>query len=303
MSVAVINRLKQIAVFCQVIDSGTMRAAAETLNMTPPAVSQHIKQLEEELGVSLIHRSTRRISLSEAGRRYYQHGKKMLSAAEDAEDAVSELRLTIDGDLRIAAPVGLAADPLANALKKVVADNPRLNITLVANDHDIDLVSEQIDIAIRVGEPKQSNFIFHPFGRAGKHIFASPDYLKKNGNPVIPEDLKKQCWLGISGKNDFSTLELFHANGESYNYTPNYRMQFNNLNSLICHVKEGIGMAVLPELEVRHYIKTAQLVKILPTWQFKTSPIYALTIDRKQSFKIKTVLQALKKYFRIIEER
>ncbi|MCW7552450.1 LysR family transcriptional regulator [Endozoicomonas gorgoniicola] len=157
-----LNRLKQIAVFCQVIDNGTMRAAAEHLNMTPSAISQQLNLLEKELGITLIYRSTRRLSLSEAGERYYRHGKEMLTAAEDANDAISEIKSSLDGELRISAPVGLASLPLAQALKGLLIKNPGLKLTILANDHEINLVSEQIDIAIRIGKPSESSFVFYP---------------------------------------------------------------------------------------------------------------------------------------------
>lgn len=292
-----LNRLKQIAVFCQVIDKGTMRAAAEHLNMTPSAISQQLNLLEKELGVTLIYRSTRRLSLSEAGERYYQHGKEMLIAAEDANDAISEIKNSLDGELRISAPVGLASLPLAQALKDLLIKNPELRLTILANDHGINLVSEQIDIAIRVGEPSQSSFIFHPLGKVVKHIYASPMYLQKVGKPSVPNDLAKLCWLGFIGHDDFSSIELMHHIEDSYFYQPSYRMRFNDLNSLVCHVQEGLGAAVLPDLEVQHLVNSDKLIRILPEWQLSSLPLYALTIDRKQSYKVKAVLKVLKGFF------
>lgn len=297
MRITDLNRLKQIAIFCQVIDSGSMRAAADALKMTPPAISQHIKQLEQELGVSLIHRSTRKISLSEAGERYYQHGKRMLIAAGDAEDAVHEIKNTLAGDLRISAPVGLASQPLAKALKEILSNNPGLRVTVLASDQEIDLVNEQIDIAIRVGKPKESNFIFHLLQQATKHIFASPEYLLRMGTPVIPEELTEHIWLSFLGQVDFSSIELFHPSNRVYHYEPTYRLRLNNLNSLIGHVQEGLGLAVLPELEIEHLVHSGELIKVLPDWKMASIPLYALTIDRKQSYKVQTVLKALKTFF------
>jgi len=292
-----LNRLKQIAVFCQVIDNGSMRAAAEKLGMTPPAISQYISQLEKELGLPLIYRSTRRISLSEAGERYYRHGKKMLIAAEDADDAISEIKHTLEGELRISAPVGLASQPLAQALKSLLIKNPGLRLTVLASDCGISLVSEQIDIAIRIGEPEPSSFIFHSLGKTARHIYAGTQYLQQTGNPVIPEDLTKHHWLGLMSSSDFSAMELMHPGEENYSCQPAYRMRFNDLNALISHTQEGLGLAVLPALEVQHLVKTGALLKVLPDWQLNPLPLYALTIDRKQSYKVKAVLTALKDFF------
>ncbi|WP_281557009.1 LysR family transcriptional regulator [Thalassomonas sp. RHCl1] len=292
-----LNRLKQIAVFCQVIDNTSMRAAAEKLGMTPPAISQYISQLEKELGVILIYRSTRRISLSEAGERYYRHGKKMLMAAEDAHDAISEIKHSLEGELRISAPVGLASQPLAQALKGLLLKNPELRLTVLASDAGSNLVSEQIDIAIRIGKPESSSFIFHPLGKAARQIYASPEYLQQAGNPVTPEDIAKHRWLGLIGSSDFSAIELNHPGKANYDYNPPYRMRFNDLNALVSHVQEGLGLAVLPALEVQHLVKAGALLKVLPDWHLNTLPLYALTINRKQSYKVKAVLKALKDFF------
>ena len=303
MGISDLNRLKQIAIFCQVIDSGSMRAAAEALKMTPPAISQYIKQLEQELGVSLIHRSTRRISLSEAGERYYQHGKRMLIAAGDAEDAVHEIKNTLEGELRISAPVGLASQPLAKALKEILNNNPGLRLTVLASDQEINLVNEQIDIAIRAGKPKESNFIFHPLREATKHIYASPDYLQRMGTPVVPEDLPNHAWLGFLGQGDFSELQLTHPSNRRYSYEPEYQLRLNSLSSLTGHVQEGLGLAVLPELEIQHFVHSGELIKVLPDWKMVSIPLYALTIDRKQSYKVQAVLKALKTFFSTHQEQ
>ncbi|ABV35928.1 transcriptional regulator, LysR family [Shewanella sediminis HAW-EB3] len=293
-----LSRLKRIAIFCQVIDSGTMRGAAEKLGMTPPAVSQYISQLEAELEVTLIYRSTRKISLSEAGEQYYRHGKKMLSAAADAEEAINELKHSLNGELRVSVPVGLATKPIAQALKPLISTNPELNLTIIAHDQYIDLIEEKVDIAVRVGEPEDSNFIYHPLGSVRKHLFSSAEYLQKNGNPVTPDDLEKHSWLGLINKQTFSEIELHHPKHKPYRLTPKLRLRFNDLNSLICHVQEGFGIAVLPELEVLHLIESGELVRVLPCWSQGNHEIHALTINKKNPMKVRAVIKALKEYFR-----
>ena len=149
----------------------------------------------------------------------------------------------------------------------------------------------------RLGEPEESSFIFHPLGKTAKHIYASAEYLQKAGNPVTPEDLAKHSWLSLLSNSVFSTIDLLHPIKSNYSYEPSYRMRFNDLNSLVSHVQEGLGLAVLPELEIQHLVKEGTLIKVLPDWQLSDLPLYALTIDRKQSYKIKAVLRALKAFF------
>ncbi|MCW7552452.1 LysR substrate-binding domain-containing protein [Endozoicomonas gorgoniicola] len=128
-------------------------------------------------------------------------------------------------------------------------------------------------------------------------MYASPEYIQKAGKPLMPDDLAKHSWLGFVGHEDFSTIELMHHIENSYCYQPPYRMRFNDLNSLVCHVQEGLGVAVLPDLEVQHLVKSEKLIKLLPEWQLNRLPLYALTIDRKQSYKVQRVLKALKEFF------
>lgn len=298
MSIASLNRLKQMAIFCQVIDCGSMRAAGEKLGMTSSAVSQHITQLEGELGVTLIYRSTRKLNLSEAGERYYQHGKTALMAAEDAEDAINEVKHSLTGELRISTTTGIASAPLAQALVDLLESNSELKVIVLAQDQMIDLVSERIDIAIRVGEPEESNFIYHPLGSVQKNIYASTGYLKKYGNPVEPDDLKSHFWLGFLTNDNFSTIDLTHPNNQEFRYQPDYRMRFNDINCVVSHVQKGLGMAMLPDMEVRHLVASGELTQVLPEWVSGSHSLYALTINRKQSYKIKAAIKELKAYFK-----
>lgn len=297
MAISSINRLRQMAIFCHVIESGSMRAAGDKLGLTPSAISQHLTQLESELEVTLIYRSTRKLSLSEAGQRYYQHVKKMLMSASDADDAINEVKHSLEGDLRISAPVGLAARPLAKALQRLLEGNAGLSITVLAHDRSIDLVAEQIDIALRVGKPVESNHIYHALGNISKGIYASPEYLKKRGNPVSPNELTDHLWLGSISKGDFSDIALTHTNDQSFNYKPKYRMQFNDINVLTQHIQQGFGLGVLPDLEVQHLVEAGMLIRLLPEWTTQAHNLYALTIDRKQSYKVNAALKELKTYF------
>ncbi|MBL4822155.1 MAG: LysR family transcriptional regulator [Colwellia sp.] len=292
-----LNRLKLIAIFCRVIDSGSMRKAAKTLGITAPAVSQFIGQLEAELAITLIYRTTRKISLSEAGKQYYREGKLILIAAENADNVINELKQSLQGELRISLPVGLATTPIAEALTPLLRDKPELNLSIIASDEYIDPVEERIDISMRVGKPEDSGLIYHHFANPVKHIFASPSYLKTHGIPVIPADLDKHTWLGL--RHNSSLNEMYFTQPEKIKtaYTPKLRMKFNDLNSMIAHVKQGFGLAVLPKLEIKHLLKSGELVSVLDDWSMEGYHLYALTMDKNLSMKVKVALDMLKEYF------
>ncbi|WDD97102.1 LysR substrate-binding domain-containing protein [Thalassomonas actiniarum] len=141
-------------------------------------------------------------------------------AAEDARDAIRKIKHSLEAELRISAPVGLASQPLAQALKGLQLKNPGLRLTVPASDAGSNLVSEQIDLAIRTGKPESSSFIIHPLGKAARQIYASPEYLQQAGNPVTPKDIVKHRWLGLIGSSDLSAIELNHPGKANYDYNP-----------------------------------------------------------------------------------
>lgn len=302
MAQQLLNRLKLIGVFCHVVESGSMREAAVKLGISPPAVSQFMTQLENDLGLTLLYRSTRRINLSEAGEKYYEWGKKMLAAAEQAEDVISQSKSTISGELRVALPVGLAARPVAQALIKVFDEHKELRLSIIARDTDIDFIQERVDILVDCGVPSDSNYIYHQLGKNNIVLCASPTYLKKAGNPVTPEELSEHTWLGMNqteSKGILSCIKLHHAKAESFTLKPACRFTFNDMNSLISHVQQGYGLALLPQLEVSELLEQGELVNLLPDWKMDSYDIFALTADKMYSTKVKIALDALRNFFSV----
>lgn len=300
MAQKLLNRLKLIGVFCHVVESGSMREAAVKLGISPPAVSQFMTQLENDLGLTLLYRSTRRINLSEAGEKYYEWGKKMLSAAEQAEDMISQSKSTISGELRIALPVGLAARPVAQALAPLFDEHKELRLSIIARDKGIDFIQERVDILVDCGTPTDSNYIYHQLGKNSVALCASPTYLKKAGNPVTPEELSQHSWLGMNqseSKGVLNNIKLHHAKYESFTLKPKCRFSFNDMNSLISHVQLGYGLALLPLLEVKELIAEGELVSLLPDWKMDSYDIFALTADKKYSTKVKIALDVLRNFF------
>jgi DNA-binding transcriptional LysR family regulator len=293
-----LGRLKLSGIFCQVVESGSMTKAAREMNMSASAISQFINQLETELNTALLYRSTRKITLSEAGKAYYAQSKKMLQAGLNAENSIHEMQKTLSGVVRIALPVGLATSVIAEALFELVTQQPDLRINLLASDDIIDPVSERVDISIRVGTLSDSSLFLHKLGKGDKHIFASPSYLTRYDYPSEPQDLNNHIWLGFARKGPLNNIKITHPKYNDVTLSNSLKIEFNDLNSLISHVKQGVGIAVLPMLEIQEYIDSGQLVKILPQWRLPQHEINALIINKNPSYKVRAVLDALKKYFK-----
>ena len=188
------DQLKRMAVFAEVVAAGSLTAAARRLGMTPSAVSQHLRQLEGALGLALLHRSTRKLTLTEAGARYIEGCTAMVAAARAAEQALERHRDEPEGELRIAAPIGFGG-LLARALAPL-RRHPRLTLQLLLDDALVDLIEARVDIALRAGSLPDSSLVARRLGSMGAQMCAAPAYLAERGWPGTPQDLAQHDWLG-----------------------------------------------------------------------------------------------------------
>src|SRR6201747_2373885 len=186
--------LKPLAVFAEVVDAGSMSAAARRLGMSPSAVSQTIRALEQQGGVTLLHRSTRKLALTDAGERYYPHCRRMLEAARAATASLQQARARPRGGLGVSAPVGFAGH-VAPALAPLLDAAPQLRLRLLVDDAMIDLIDARIDVAIRIGRLADSTWIARRLCEFDPILCASPDYLARAGTPTTPQQLPAHQWL------------------------------------------------------------------------------------------------------------
>ena len=204
------DRLRRMAVFARVVEARSISAAARELGMSPSAVSQQLRALERELAVVLLHRSTRRLTLSEAGQVFYEGCAAMTLAARQAEIRLAELRDELVGELRVAAPAGLAARHLA-ALATLLKAHPRLRLRLFADDERIDLIESRIDLAIRVAHPQRmldSSLVARPLADLQEVLIAAPGYLAQRGTPADAEALARHEWLLLTPLGEPQFLDL-----------------------------------------------------------------------------------------------
>ncbi|WP_201305564.1 LysR family transcriptional regulator [Alcanivorax sp. S71-1-4] len=295
------QHLRQMAIFARVVEAGAMRRAAESLGMTASAVSQQMRALETSLGLPLLHRSTRRLTMTEAGERYYQHCARMLAAARDAEDVVAALRDSLTGELRITAPVGLAGAPLADALSPLLINHPQLNLSILATDERIDLIHERIDIAVRVGTLPYAGFIAHPLAEFPMLLCAAPAYLDRLGTPGNTADLSRHHWLVLSQVAGQRQLTLHHRQGRTEKLRVSPRVLCNNLNVARHFARRGLGLCLLPWHEARVALASGELVHVLPDWAPPPMPAWALTLERETPAKVSAALALLKRHFHTLQ--
>ena len=291
------DKLRRMALFARVVETGAMSAAARELGMSTSAVSQQIRQLEGETGVVLLHRSTRKLTLSEAGAAFYEGCAEMVKAAQSAEQRLAELRDAAVGELRIAAPVGFAGTHLAGALAPLLQKNPGLRLRLFIEDRRIDLIEERIDLAIRIGALADSTLVARELASWEMVLCAAPSYLARAGMPQSPADLLAHDWLVLTVLETPHQLELAGPKGESFKARVEARVASTNSRSLREMALMGAGIARQPLPDVEEELREGKLIRLLPQWLVPAIGVYAVTPQRDAlPAKVRHAIDALRRY-------
>ena len=325
--------LKPLAVFAEVVDAGSMSAAARRLGMSPSAVSQTIRALETHGGVTLLHRSTRKLALTEAGERYYPHCQRMLEAARAAAQSLQTARDAPTGELRVSAPVGFAAH-IAPALAPLLAEAPQLRLRLLVDDAMIDLIDARIDVAIRIGRLADSSWVARRLCDFETILCASPEYLARAGTPATPQQLPAHQWLafgrdvtvgvpkeGLTAAAHESarslskgaastsqpvamTLDAHAATGERQRVHVQARIASNNQISLQQMCEHGLGIAHLARADASPALARGDLVRVLPGWRFGSMPVWAVTPrrDEAEAAKVRAAVDYFRRWFAALPE-
>lgn len=285
-----LDQIRRMAVFATVVQQGSFGAAARQLCTSTSAVSQQLRALERELGVTLLHRSTRHQSLTPAGERFLTGCAAMLSAATQAQDQLAQLRDAPEGELRIAAPVGFAKH-LGPALAALMQANPGLRLHLEVEDRFTDLVARRIDLAIRFGRLPDSQWVAQRIGLKRLGLFAAPAYLARIGLPVRLEDLAGADWLLL--REDTAPGPAPYG----LPLQPAARISCNNQLSLQQLCEAGQGVAGLGLDDVAESVQAGRLLRLLPELALPELPIHALVPQRDaQPAKVRHAIAALKAY-------
>lgn len=289
------DQLRRYAIFAAVVEAGTMTGAAKALGMTPSAVSQHIGQLESLLGLTLLHRSTRRLSLTEAGEVVWQGCQSLQQTLNQTELRLSEVRDSLLGEVRITAPVGMAGQPLALALSPLLQAHPGLCIQIIADDEKRDLIAERIDVALRVGTLPDSTLVARKLGQTRMLLCAAPAYLARKGTPRTPADLATHDWL--CGDMLGSGLLLLDERGGEHRVRFKPRVLCNNVLPLRQFALAGQGISLQPEGEVAEDLAQGRLLALLPGFRVPPMEIHAITPQREIPEKVRRVITALRSHF------
>lgn len=257
------DRFESIRAFLQVADSGSFTAAAERLAVTKSRVSKQIQALERHLGARLLHRTTRRLTLTEAGERYYERCAPLLEALAEADRSVSDLHALPRGTLRVNVPVSFGQQHLAPVLPGFLARQPALTLDVTLNDRFVDLVHEGYDAAVRIGQLQESSLIARRIARCELWLCAAPDYLARRGMPRGVADIEPREALAYTHSPHAGSWQLTDPAGVSRRITVAGRLRANNGELLLAAAERGTGLALLPDFIAAGSVAAGRLQRVL----------------------------------------
>ncbi|MDY7025817.1 MAG: LysR family transcriptional regulator [Pseudomonadota bacterium] len=278
--------------FVAVADHQSFTKAAQQLGLSTAHVSRQVRMLEERLGIDLLHRTTRRVGLTEAGQLYYQQCQPLLEGLQHAEEAVNELRTTPRGRIRLTAPVHWSEQHLAPVLNAFLHEYPEIALHCELTNQKLDVIHEGIDLAIRLGTLDNPQLIARQLGERRLHVCASPDYLNKHGVPRVLADLAQHdCLLG--------TYDYWRFyDGEERIIKLSSRLRCNSGNALLDAALRGLGIVQLPDYYVADALEDGRLIEVLTEFMPKNEGIWALyPPGRNLSPKVRVLLDYLSEKF------
>ncbi len=292
------EKFEDIQAFVSVVDAGSFTAAARRLDSAKSAVSRRVSALEERLGVQLLHRTTRSLSLTETGRSFYEYGARILADLEEAEAAVQQQHGELRGTLRFAMPLSFGVRHMCKPIAMFTKQHPGLRFELDLNDRRVDLIEDNFDIALRIGRLQDSSLIARKLFDVRAVICASPNYLSAHGTPKTPDDLRRHQYLGYSNLPDPDKWEYEDRDGERGTISLENSMTSNSGDFLCNAAAHGMGIVVQPTFIVAQAIRSGNLVPLLSTYSLPVMPAYALyPATRHLSFRVRAFIDFLVERF------
>ncbi len=275
------DSLTDIAVFVQVVDSGSFTRAAERLNISKSVVSKYVTRLEDRLGARLLNRTTRRLSLTEVGRVLYERSRKGLADIEDAQAEVSLLQGEPRGTLRINAPMSFGILHVAPALSEFLKQYPDLTVDMNLDDRKVDVIEEGFDVSVRISELPDSSLVARRIGPCRHAIVAAPAYLERCGTPRTPEDLRNHNIITYRHQESALNWHFQTSDNKPISVTVSGSLKMNNSLAIREALLEGIGITRTPTFVVGKDIQDGRLIPVLRDYEILEVTIYLVYPQRR----------------------
>jgi len=275
-----LDALTDIAVFVRVVERGSFTLAAEDLELSRAVVSKYLSRLEERLGARLLNRTTRRLSLTEAGAALFEASRGAIERIEEAEAAVAQLQSEPRGRLRVSAPMSFGILHLGPALAEFARRHPRVTLDVRLDDRYVNLVEEGVDVAVRIGNLTDSSLVARKLAITRALVCASPAYLAEHGEPETPEDLASHNCLIYSYLSTANVWRFIAPDGREIPVAVNGTFRINNGIVLGEAAVAGHGILVSPSFYVAELLRSGRLKRILERYRLRELGIHAVYPQR-----------------------
>lgn len=269
------DRLHAMEIFVRVVESGSLSAAARDMHIGQPAVSKAIAALEDRLQVRLLVRSTRQLYPTEAGQAFYERARRTLSEADEAETAARGVGKGLEGRLRVCASVTFARLHIVPRIGDFLSAHPNLRVDFVMDDRYIDLLEENIDVALRAGELPDSGLTARKLATCERFVVASPAYLARNGTPANPDDLVDHTAL-VYRRGLVAEEWRFRRATEDTTVRISTRLSFSAAEGVREAVIAGLGLAISSRWMMEPELASGRVVPVLTDWQFPNADLWAI---------------------------
>jgi len=275
--------LNDLYYFAAVVDHAGFAAAERALGIPKSRLSRRISQLETDLGVRLLQRSTRRFAVTEVGNSVYRHAQSMLAEAQAAREVVDRLSAEPRGVIRVSVPVGLAQTWVPKLLPEFLAKYPQVRVQLHVSNRRVDIINEGIDVALRVRSKldDDGSLVMRSFGQIQELLVASPDYLRRMGRPNRPEELDQHVTLSISEDESRQRWELHGPDDEVRRVDLKPRVAGFDFPMLMALAKQGVGITMLPETTCAEAVRSGELEVVLQQWRLPQGIFHAVFASRR----------------------
>lgn len=293
------DRLQAMQIFRAVVEVGSFAGGARKLGLSNAMVSKQVARLEEQLGVRLLARTTRRLQLTAEGERYLHGAGRLLDELHELEAGLGEQRGEIRGRLRLSAPLDFGVRELIPALQAFEQAHPRIALDVVLEDRRVDLLAEDFDLVVRIGELEDSSLIARPLMEMPLHVYASPDYLERYGVPSHPRELPGHRCLHYSlQRNGPSWTLMIDGKPERIRYRP--VLTCNNGRALTEAAARGMGLVQKPAFLGEPEVARGRLVRVLETFSPPPLGVYLLYAERElMPTRLRVLIDTLLSHFTV----
>ncbi|WP_018150361.1 LysR substrate-binding domain-containing protein [Leeia oryzae] len=269
--------------FTQVALQGGFAAASRVLGVPKSRLSRRVAELENQLGVRLLQRTTRRLALTDVGQRYLQHCQSMLLAAQEADDTVRQLNTTPRGPIRVSCPVVLSQTLMSEILPKFMKDYPEVTVHLESTNRRVDLIEDGVDVAIRVRTVayEDASLVMRSFGHSSNHLFASPAWIARHGTVTHPTDLTDKDTLSMVPHDGRYLMTFEQGNGGTFTVPHKPKLITDDLLLLRAAAVEGVAAGILPSFLCNNDVANGRLKVLLPEWPLPKGNLHVVFPTRR----------------------